>query len=55
MRRMLLNRLFARLGEYQRRHCSRRQLQELSAHQLKDIGLTRADVEREIGKPFWRK
>ncbi len=55
MRIVLVDRLLTRLGEYQRRHGSRRQLQELSAHQLKDIGLTRADVEREISKPFWRK
>ena len=32
----------------------RRQLAQLSDHMLKDIGLTRADVEAEISKPFWR-
>jgi uncharacterized protein YjiS (DUF1127 family) len=32
----------------------RRQLSRLSAHMLKDIGLTRADVETELAKPFWR-
>ena len=33
----------------------RRQLGELSDHMLKDIGLTRADVEAEVTKPFWRQ
>ena len=33
----------------------RRQLGELSDHMLKDIGLSRADVESEIAKPFWRQ
>ncbi|MGH6899721.1 MAG: DUF1127 domain-containing protein [Geminicoccaceae bacterium] len=32
----------------------RRQLGQLSAHMLKDIGLSRADVEIEMSKPFWR-
>ncbi len=33
----------------------RRQLGELSEHMLKDIGLSRADVDSEIAKPFWRR
>jgi uncharacterized protein YjiS (DUF1127 family) len=32
----------------------RRQLAQLSSHMLKDIGLSRADVEIEMSKPFWR-
>ena len=32
----------------------RRQLQQLSDHMLKDIGLTRAGVEVEVSKPFWQ-
>jgi uncharacterized protein YjiS (DUF1127 family) len=32
----------------------RRQLQSLNDHMLKDLGLSRADVEGEAGKPFWR-
>ena len=32
----------------------RRQLGQLSPHMLKDIGLSRADVEAEVAKPFWR-
>jgi uncharacterized protein YjiS (DUF1127 family) len=32
----------------------RRQLQQLGDHMLKDIGISRADVEAEVAKPFWR-
>ena len=32
----------------------RRQLRALDTHMLRDIGLSRADVEGEAGKPFWR-
>lgn len=31
----------------------RQHLAMLSDHMLKDIGLTRADVEAEVLKPFW--
>ena len=30
-------------------------LVRLDHHMLRDIGLTRADVERELMKPFWRE
>jgi len=33
----------------------RRVLQSLDDAALKDIGLTRADVEGELAKPFWRR
>ena len=33
---------------------SRKQLLRLDDALLKDIGITRADVERETMKPFWR-
>lgn len=36
------------------RHLQRLGLSELDDHALKDIGLCRRDVEREIAKPFWR-
>ena len=36
------------------RHHHRQQLSQLSEHMLKDIGLTHADVQREINKPFWK-
>jgi uncharacterized protein YjiS (DUF1127 family) len=41
------------LGWLERVH-ERRQLAQLSDHMMKDIGLTRADVDAEISKPFWR-
>ena len=41
------------LGWLDRMH-QRRHLAQLSDHMLKDIGLTRADVEAETSKPFWR-
>jgi len=34
---------------------ARRGLSMLSDHVLRDIGMTRADVERELLKPFWRE
>jgi uncharacterized protein YjiS (DUF1127 family) len=41
------------LGWLERVH-QRRHLAQLSDHMLKDIGLTRADVEAETSKPFWQ-
>lgn len=32
----------------------RRALAALPDHLLRDVGLSRADVESEIAKPFWR-
>ena len=32
----------------------RRQLQSMSDHMLRDLGLGRADVDAETAKPFWR-
>ena len=37
-----------------RRSVQRRQLVILSDHQLRDIGVSRADVQIEWQKPFWR-
>jgi uncharacterized protein YjiS (DUF1127 family) len=34
---------------------SGRAMAMLSDHLLRDIGLTRHDVERELMKPFWRE
>jgi uncharacterized protein YjiS (DUF1127 family) len=39
---------------WQQRARDRRQLESLSDHMLRDIGLTRADVFAEAAKPFWR-
>jgi uncharacterized protein YjiS (DUF1127 family) len=38
---------FARAGQ-------RRQLAEFDDQRLQDIGITRADAEAEVAKPFWR-
>ncbi len=43
------------LGEWHQRLNQRRSLQSLSDHQLKDIGLSRAEVFQEVAKPFWEK
>ena len=36
------------------RDCQRRALLRLDDRMLRDIGLSRADVEQEADKPFWR-
>ena len=36
------------------RRRERRDLASLNARMLSDVGLTRADVEREYRKPFWQ-
>lgn len=50
--------IFARIGQtlqtwYQRRQ-NRRQLAQLSARDLHDIGLSWSDIVYEAEKPFWR-
>jgi uncharacterized protein YjiS (DUF1127 family) len=42
------------VAESFRRARQRRDLAVLSDHSLRDIGLSRVDVESEISKPFWR-
>ncbi|NRB55116.1 MAG: DUF1127 domain-containing protein [Salinicola sp.] len=42
-----------RLGPWQRWR-TRQQLAQLDARQLADIGLTRAQVDREVRQAFWR-
>jgi uncharacterized protein YjiS (DUF1127 family) len=39
---------------WQDRASQRYALAALDDHHLRDIGLTRSDVAREIAKPFWR-
>ncbi|HYG85835.1 MAG TPA: DUF1127 domain-containing protein [Azospirillum sp.] len=39
---------------WQERRRQRRALEALSDHMLSDIGISRADVEHEAEKPFWR-
>ena len=47
-------RLVLFVGLWSQRIRQRRALSVLDDTMLRDIGLTRSDVEREIGKPFWR-
>lgn len=42
------------IAESFRRAQQRRDLAALSEHSLRDIGLSRSDVDAEIQKPFWR-
>ena len=46
-------RLLVRLLSWSDRLRQRRQLLSMDDHLLKDIGLTRADIQCEAGKPFW--
>jgi len=46
--------IVALMREGWRRWRSRRHLAELDDRTLKDIGITRADAEYELNKPFWR-
>jgi uncharacterized protein YjiS (DUF1127 family) len=45
--------VFTTLLDWQERARQRRRLSELDDRLLKDIGLSRADVAREVEKPFW--
>ncbi|WP_158045222.1 DUF1127 domain-containing protein [Skermanella pratensis] len=53
-----LNRLlvsaFDALLDWQDRARQRHRLGEMDDHLLRDIGLSRADLEHEAAKPFWR-
>lgn len=54
MRLVSLDRLIVRAREQHQRHRTRRQLLTLEDPLLRDIGLSRADAEREGIKPFWK-
>lgn len=45
---------FRLLATWMQRIDSREKLKALSDHSLKDIGLTRLEIEQEIRKPFWK-
>ena len=47
--------VFERVCAWQERLGQRRHLDGLDDRLLKDIGLSRADVAREVDKPFWRE
>jgi uncharacterized protein YjiS (DUF1127 family) len=52
--RSLLSAILDRLLLWQERASQRHQLMTMEDHRLRDMGLTRADLEREMRKPFWR-
>lgn len=39
---------------WQERSAQRKDLMEMDTRMLMDIGISRADVCREVAKPFWR-
>ena len=47
--------MFSCVHAWQERAMTRRHLASLNDHMLKDIGISRADVEYEIRKPFWQE
>jgi len=49
-----ITRLFDQLFAWHQRVRDRQALDQLDAHMLHDIGLSRADVEHEVSKPFWQ-
>jgi uncharacterized protein YjiS (DUF1127 family) len=50
----LIQRLTDTLKTWKSRIASRRELMELDAHMLRDIGLTDLEAQTEASKPFWR-
>ncbi len=46
--------LWETLLTWQERASQRRLLASLEDRMLKDVGISRADAEREASKPFWR-
>lgn len=47
--------LFKILWSWEERRRQRAALAKLSDHHLKDIGLSRADVDNEVTKPIWQR
>jgi uncharacterized protein YjiS (DUF1127 family) len=47
-------RAYAALCGWQRNRCTRRQLARLDSRQLADAGITEAQRQAELAKPFWR-
>ena len=43
-----------RLKRWMETHRQRQRLASLDDYMLRDLGLTRADVQTEIEKPFWQ-
>jgi len=43
------------LARLQARSRDRQAIQLLDDHMLKDVGLSRADIDEELSKPFWTR
>lgn len=46
-------RMMQQIQRWHALHRQRQQLAALSEEALKDIGLSRADIEPEVNRPFW--
>lgn len=53
--RWLGDEALAACRRFRQRARLRRDLQHMEERQFHDIGLTRADLEAEAAKPFWRR
>ena len=51
----MLQQSLAQLHEWRCRRRGRAELAQLDDRMLRDIGVSRVDVWREVNKPFWRK
>ncbi|HKY95543.1 MAG TPA: DUF1127 domain-containing protein [Kiloniellales bacterium] len=51
----MMSRLWSTLATWRNRAVMRHHLLAMNEHMLKDIGLTRADAQREVNKPFWER
>lgn len=52
--KLLLSRLIDTFHIWRKRQQDRRQLAQLSARDLHDVGLSWSDIVYEAEKPFWR-
>ena len=52
--RRALNVVHATMQQWRQRSRERAELRRLDDRMLRDIGVTRGDVWRELNKPFWR-
>lgn len=49
----LISQIWHKINYWKEISSQRRELRKLNDHILKDIGLSRADAERESSRPFW--
>jgi len=43
------------IAKWEERRRTRRALRHLDVHLLEDVGLSRGDVSRELGRRFWQR